>query len=78
MSYPLHNIHDILASIRKFKYFTCLDMKSGYYQVIMLSEEDAEKTAFGVQWRGLFQFNRMPFGVAKAPALFQSMINRVL
>ena len=44
-SYPLPLIGDILALIGKAKYFTSLDLKSGYCQVLM-DATDKEKTAF--------------------------------
>ena len=58
------------------KYFTSLDLKSGYWQVAM-NEKDKEKTAFACH-RGLFEFNVMPFGLSNAPAVFQELISVVL
>ena len=75
-SYPLPIIDDILALLGKAKYFTSLDLKSGYWQVLM-HEDDKCKTAFACH-RGLFEWNVMPFGLTNAPAVFQSLINRVI
>jgi len=75
-SYPLPVIDDILALLGKSRYFTSLDLKSGYWQVSM-DEKDKEKTAFTCN-RGLFHFNVMPFGLMNAPAVFQELMNRVL
>lgn len=75
-SYPLPLIDDILSLLDKSKYFTTLDSKSGYWQV-QLDEESKEKTAFACH-KGLFQFNRMPFGLSNAPAVFQELMNIVL
>ena len=69
-SYPLPLIDDILALLRKAKYFTSLDLKSGYWQVAK-NETDKEKTDFACH-RGLFEFNVMPFGLSNAPAVFKS------
>ena len=60
----------------KCKYFTSLELKSGYWQVAM-NEKDKEKTAFACH-RGLFEFNVMPFGLPNAPAVFQELMSVVL
>ena len=75
-SYPLPIIDDILALLGKARYFTSIDLKSGYWQVLM-HPEDKCKTAFTCH-RGLFEFNVMPFGLTNAPAIFQELMNRVL
>ena len=75
-SYPLPLIDDILALLGKSKYFTSLDLKSGYWQVAM-DEQDKEKTAFACH-KGLFEFNVMPFGLSNAPAVFQELMSVVL
>jgi len=76
MSYPLPLIDDILAQLGEAKFFTCLDLKSGYWQVKM-DENDKEKTAFACH-RGLFQFLVMPFGLCNAPSVFMLLMNIVL
>ena len=68
ISYPLLVIDDILARLGKAKYFTTLDLKSGYWQVLM-DERDREKTAFACH-RGFFEFLAMPFGLSGAPPVF--------
>ncbi|MCG8078877.1 MAG: DDE-type integrase/transposase/recombinase [Candidatus Thiodiazotropha taylori] len=75
-SYPLPLIDDILALLGHAKYFTLLDLKSGYWQVCV-DDECKEKTAFACH-RGLFQFNVMPFGLTTAPAVFQELMSHVL
>lgn len=57
-------------------YFTSLDLKSGYWQVLM-DEKDKKKTAF-VCHRGLFEFNVMPFGLCDAPQVFYKLMSVVL
>ena len=59
-AYPLPRIEDILVGLSKAKYFISLDLLIGYHQ-ISVKEADRPKTAF-VTHRGLFMFNRMPFG----------------
>ena len=75
-SYPLPDISDILSSLYKSKYFSCVDLKSGYWQV-EVAPEDREKTAF-VCHRGLYEFNVMPFRLSSAPPIFQELMNKVL
>ena len=74
--YPLPQIDDILASLGGAKYFSKMDLKSGYHQIPM-SEESRPKTAF-ITHMGLFEYNRMPFGLAGAPPIFQDLMNNVL
>ena len=75
-SFPLPVISHILASLGRAKYFSKLDLKSGYWQVEM-DESDKEKTAFTCHY-GLFHFNVMPFGLANAPGIFQELMSIVL
>ena len=75
-SWPLPVIDDMLAVLGKAKYFTTLDLKSGYWQ-IPLREEDKEKTAFGCH-RGLFEYNVLPFGLTNGLSTFQQLISMVL
>jgi hypothetical protein len=67
--YPLPRIDDSLNSLGKSKYFSTLDLTSGYWQIPM-ALEDMEKTAF-ISHCGLFEFKVMPFGLTNAPATFQ-------
>lgn len=74
-SYPLPLIDDIPALLGGSKYFTTLDLKPGYWQVLV-QEKDKEKTAFTCH-RGLFEFNVMPFGLRAAPQVFQELMGIV-
>ena len=74
---PLPKIDELYAKLKGHKYFSTLDLRSGYYH-IGLSESAKPKTAFVVSGMGKYQFNRVPFGLAQAPAYFQRLINEVL
>ena len=68
-TYPLPRIDKILDSLGKAKYFTSLDLASGYWQVEM-NENNKKKTAF-VTKQGIFEFNVMPFGLTNTSVTFQ-------
>ena len=68
-NFPLPNIQDCLDSIAGSTVFSMLDMASGYYQ-IELEESDKKKTVIVTRY-GLFEHNRMGFGLCNAPATFQ-------
>lgn len=75
-SYPLSNIDDILLYLAGAKYFTTLDLLSGYWQ-IGIKEESKEYTAFHAPGKGLFEFQVLPFGLSTAGSVFQELADRV-
>ena len=75
-AYPLPRIDDTLDMLAGKRWFSTLDLASGYWQV-SLSPDTRCKTAFATH-SGLFQFRVMPFGLCNAPATFERLMDRVL
>ena len=71
---PLPRSGDILESLGGAKWFSCLDLASGYWQV---AKKDHPKTAF-VTHRGQFQWTCLPFGVTNGPGTFTQLMNLAL
>ncbi|XP_067309059.1 uncharacterized protein [Pseudorasbora parva] len=74
-AYPLPRIEESLDALTGAKWFSTLDLASGYNQVPVV-ERDKEKTAFCTPF-GLFEYNRMPFGLCNAPGTFQRLMERI-
>lgn len=74
--YPIPDTSVILANLGKASFFTTLDLKSGFHQ-ILLHENDRQKTAFNVN-NGKYEFCRLPFGLRNAPSIFQRAIDDIL
>ena len=68
-AYAIPRPEETLHLLASAKYFTKLDLRSGYWQV-EIEEEDKPKTAFQVGTLGFNEFHGMPFGLCNAPATF--------
>lgn len=75
-AYPLPRIEETFTLLSGSKWFTVLDLKSGYYQ-LEVEPVDRPKTAFTTPF-GTWQFRRMPQGLTNSPATFQRTMEKVM
>lgn len=75
-NFPVPNIEEQLSDLSGMKYFTALDLMSGYYQ-IKVDSESRPYTAF-VTPNGHYQFTRVPFGLTNSPAVFMRAMSHVV
>ena len=75
-SHPLPRIGETLDSLSGSAYYSTFDLTSGFWQVPM-DEASKQYTAFTLGSMGLFECERMPFGLCNAPATFQRLMQIV-
>lgn len=75
-TFPLPRIDDLLDQLGKSRYFSTLDLSSGFWQ-IKIHPDSIEKTAFSTP-QGLYEFRVMPFGLTNVPSVFQRLMQQVL
>ncbi|GKB87519.1 putative nucleotidyltransferase, ribonuclease H, partial [Tanacetum coccineum] len=71
----LPRINDLFDQLQVSRYFSKIDIRSGYHQ-LRVHGEDIPKTAFRTRY-GHFEFTVMPFGLTNAPTVFMDLMNRV-
>ena len=75
-SHPLPRIAESLDALGGARYFSTLDLRSGYWQIEMAADSK-EKTAF-ITHNGLYEFNVLPFGLCNSPATFQRLMTHLM
>lgn len=76
IGYPLPKIDELLSSIKSSKFFTTLDLQSGYHHIPLT--ENASKASGFISPIGHYEFNVLPFGIHSAPPTFQRIMDKLL
>ena len=74
--WPMLKVEDILSQLNGANYFPTLDLRAGYHH-IRLTADSILKTAFTSPF-GKYEYVKVPFGLAQAPAYFQELMTGVL
>lgn len=74
--YPLPKIEELFHELNGGERFSKLDLKDAYHQ-LPLSESSKKYTVINTH-KGLYEYQRLPFGIASAPAIFQQVMEKVL
>lgn len=76
MSHPLPRVADRLKSLQGKKIFAKMDLRWGFHQ-LAVREDSKHLTAFCTK-KGLYEFNRLPFGLKNASSFFQAKVEEIL
>lgn len=71
--YPLPRADELFDRLAHAKYFSKIDLRTGFYQ-ILIDEADRHKTAFRTS-QGLYQYNVLPMGLCNSPSIFMQLMN---
>ena len=75
-TWPMPKVEDIFSKLNGATYFTTLDLWAGYHH-IPLDKPSIPKTAFNSPF-GKYEYIKVPFGLAQAPAYFQELMTGIL
>ena len=75
-NYPIPKTEDLFTTLSGGEKFTKLDMSQAYQQ-ILLEDESKKYTTINTH-KGLFQYNRLPYGVSSSPGIFQRTMENLL
>ena len=76
-SYPLPHVQEAIESFMGTGYFSCLDLKAGFWQISM-DKMSKQYTAFMVVYLGFFKCEQMPLGLCNAPTSIQRLMQNCL
>lgn len=76
-AHPLLHVNILIDTLSGHKYFTVLDVASGYWQV-QVAKSSQEKTAFVIPGGDIYNFKPTPFGLANAVSIFRRLMSNVL
>ena len=74
--YPLPKPEDLMANLAGGLRFSKLDLTQAYFQIVL--DQESRKYVTINTHKGLYQYTRVPFGIASAPALFQRTMDTIL
>uniref|UniRef100_A0A5S6QP63 RNA-directed DNA polymerase n=1 Tax=Trichuris muris TaxID=70415 RepID=A0A5S6QP63_TRIMR len=75
-SYPIPPPEDLFQALNGGQSFSKVDLSDAYLQIEL--DEESKKMVVINTHKGLFQYNRLPFGVKAAPAIFQKAMDAML
>ena len=74
--YPLPRIEELFTALTGGEQFSKLDLSHAYQQLVL--EDDSQMLTTIITHKGLFKYNRLPFGVTTAPSIFQRIMENLL
>ena len=75
-TYPIPRVEDLFASLKKGNTFTKIDLSQAYQQLPL--DKESQKNVVINTHKGLFQYKRLPYGIASAPGIFQRVMENIL